>query len=366
MPIKLYQRGKVWHYRGTVAGHRLRGSTGTANKELAARIASEVENRHHKRHLDGPQEILMFPQAVALYLKAGKPDKYLGKIEDYWKNAKVKDMTAGAIRQSAIDIYPKAGGATRNRQAITPTQAVINHCAELELCPPIRIKRFKFEQKVKKPVTLEWLNTFCAHARPVIKALVLDMFATACRFAEAHRQDWPDFDFKNQTILIRDTKTKQQRMAHMPQPLLVALANLPRDRKPFHESETTLRRHWDEDAERTAQAVPGFERLTFHCCRHGFATKMLREGVDAKTASTLGGWADIGLFMKTYAHAMQDATITERLFDTPLAQTENDTNKNNGLEQTKDPSGGTAGRVKLYGRVGWMGARAVYSLVGEG
>ena len=34
--------------------------------------------------------------------------------------------------------------------------------------------------------------------------------------------------------------------------------------------------------------------------------------------------------------------------------------------KTKDPSGGTTGRVKLYGRLGWMGARAKYSLDGEG
>jgi hypothetical protein len=36
------------------------------------------------------------------------------------------------------------------------------------------------------------------------------------------------------------------------------------------------------------------------------------------------------------------------------------------LPKTKDPSGGTTGRVKLYGRLGWMGARAEYSLDGEG
>src|SRR5437868_1463204 len=29
--------------------------------------------------------------------------------------------------------------------------------------------------------------------------------------------------------------------------------------------------------------------------------------------------------------------------------------------QMKDPSGGTTGRVKPYGRLGWMGARAEYS-----
>jgi integrase len=320
MSLKLYQRGKVWHYRGTVAGHRLRGSTGTANKELAARIASEIENRHHKCHLDGPQEVLTFPQAVVLYLKAEKSDQYLNKIEDYWKNARVKDMTAGAIRQSAIDLYPGCSGATWNRQVITPTQAVINHCAGLELCPPIRIKRFEFETAIKTPVTLEWLDTLCAHARPVIKAIVLTMFATACRFCEAHRLDWPDLDFKNRTVKIRDTKTKKQRIAHMPQPLLVALANLPRDRKPFYKSESTLRRYWDVDVANTAKVVPGFERLTFHCCRHGFATKMLRDGIDPKTAAHLGGWDDIALFMETYAHAMTDTTLTDKLFDTPLTR----------------------------------------------
>jgi integrase len=327
MPLKLYKRktrdGRdIWHYRGTIAGHRLRGTTGTTDRKVAARIASEVENRHHKRHLDGPQEVLTFPQAVVLYLKAEKSDQYLDKIEDYWKNARVKDMTAGAIKQSAIDLYPGCSGATWNRQVITPTQAVINHCAGLELCSPIRIKRFEFETAIKTPVTLEWLDTLCAHARPVIKAMVLTMFATACRFCEAHRLDWPDLDFKNRTVRIRDTKTKKQRIAHMPQPLLVALANLPRDKAPFYRSETTLRRHWDEDVATTAKAVPGFERLTFHCCRHGFATNMLHKGVDPKTAASLGGWDDIALFMQTYAHAMTDRTLTDKLFDTPLTRGE--------------------------------------------
>lgn len=322
MPIKVFRRpgSQIYSYRGTVAGRRLRGSTGTTDKIRAERIASEKEAYEWKRHLDGPGAVLTFAKASILYRAAGKDTKYLTKIEDYWKDKLVKEMTAGAIRQSSIDIYPEAKPQTRNRQVITPTQAVINHCAELEMCPPVRIKRFKFEAAIKMPVTLEWLNTFCLYARPVIKALVLDMFATACRFAEAHRQDWPDFDFKAQTILIRDTKTKKQRIAHMPQPLLVALANLPRDKKPFFWSESSLRRFWDEDVAATAEKVPGFERLTFHSCRHGFATKMLRDRVDAKTAATLGGWDDIALFMKTYAHAMRDHTITEGLFGTDLTQ----------------------------------------------
>lgn len=329
MPIKLYRRkgSDIWHYRGTVAGSRLRGSTRTASREIAARIASEIENRQFKRHLDGPQEVLTFPQAVVLYLKSGKSDRYLGKIEDYWKDAKIKDMTPGAIRQSAIDLYPKASGATRNRQVITPTQAVINHCADLEMCGHIRVRRFKFEAKIKKPVTLEWVMALCSTARPIIKAMVLTMFSTACRFSEVHRLEWSDIDFQGRTIRIRDTKTGQERFAHMTEPALVALANLPRKKKPFFLSESTLRRFWDEDV-----AAAGFERLTFHSCRHGFATKMLRDRVDPKTAAHLGGWKDIGTFMRTYAHAMTDATLTEGLFDTPETQAKTKPSKIKGIE----------------------------------
>ncbi len=303
--------------------------------------------RAHKHHLDGPQEVLTFPQAVALYLKAGKSDNYLGKIEDYWKDAKVKDMTAGAIKQSAPVLYPGCSGATWNRQVITPTQAVINHCAELEKCAFVRIKRFDFDETVKTPVDQLWLDTFLLYARPVIKALVLVMYATACRFCEAHRLNWKtDIDFARRTIKIRDTKTGKQRTAHMPQPALVALANLPRERqpytqgnayleRPFWRSESTLRNYWDQDVAKAAEAEPGFERLTFHCCRHGFATTMLRKGTDPKTAAHLGGWDDIALFMETYAHAMQDPTLTDKLFGTELTQAEEHNEQNQQLTKKR-------------------------------
>lgn len=329
MPLRLYKRktrdGRfIYHYRGTVAGNRLRGTTGTADKKLAERTISEIENRHHKGRLFDPEEVLTFPQAVELYLKAGKPEKYLGKIEDYWKDTKVKAMKAGLIRQSAIELYPDATDATRNRQVITPTQAVINYCAEeLELCAPVRVKRFKEDRKIKTPVTVEWLDTFTSHARPLIAALADYMFATASRISEARRLTWKDIDFNRRTILVRDSKNRKERIVHMQQRLMVGLANLPRDSEPFSgrgKSEMNLRRFWDQDVATAAEAVEGFERLTFHCCRHGFATKMLRDGKDPKTAAFLGGWDDIQLFMETYVHEIQDATLTDEIFDTHLTR----------------------------------------------
>lgn len=325
MPIKIYRRkgSKVWEYRGTLAGNRLRGSTKTESRQVAARIASKIEHQHWERHLDGPEDTLTFPKAVALYLKAGKSERFVWKIEDYWKNAKVKDMTAGAIRQSAIDLYPKVSGATWNRCVIVPTQAIINHCADLELCPRVRVKRFPFERKVKKPITLEWLDAFCAHAGPQIGALATFMFATGCRIAEALRVEWADIDFQKRTILIRKTKNKHQRLPHMPPRLLLALANLPRDQKPFDIAYTTARDVW-----RRATEAAGIAPLTFHSCRHGFATKLLHDGIDVVTVAKLGGWESPQLVLSNYGHAKDDPQITDALFDAPLTRQTDRTKQN--------------------------------------
>jgi integrase len=323
MPLKLFKRknrnGFVWHYRGKVGEDYLRGTTGTANKADAARFIAAVERKHFQSGLIGPQD-LTFPEAVVLYERAGRgQDKrskmYITRLLQHWGDKRVREMTAGAIRQSAIDIHPNDSGATRNRQVITPTQAIINHCAELERCAPIRVKRFQFERKIKPPVTLEWLDTFCMYAEPATGAMALTMFATGCRISEARRIEWSDIDFTARTILVRDHKTKKQRIAHMPNRLLVALANLPRDAKPFGRPETTIRRAWDAAVATAAEAQEGFVRMTCHSCRHGFATALLRQGKDVATVAKLGGWSSPHQVLATYAHAIDDKTLTEELFD---------------------------------------------------
>ena len=314
MPLKIYRRpgGTVWQYRGTLAGHRQRGSTGTPDKETAQRIASEIENKFWKRGLDGKEKALTWPKAVALYLSAGKPSRFFVPLSKYWGDVAVKDITAGAIRQSAIDIYPNAKNSTRNRQAIVPALAVINHCAELNLCPPLRMKRFKVDTRIKQPVTLEWINAFKANAdRVVVGALALFLFATGARISEALAVRWIDIDFKKRTVLIRQSKIGSERSAHIPTELLVALAPLPRDREPFAIAYTTARDAWER-----ATKAAGIEPLTFHSCRHGFATALHDKGVGVKTIARAGGWKSAQHLFNTYLHADEDPTVTDRLFDT--------------------------------------------------
>lgn len=323
MPLKVFKRGQVYHFSGTVAGQRLRGTTGTASKDIAQQIAAREEARAWKRDLHGPEAVLTFADAAVLYRKAGKSTRFLVRVEDYFKDTLVRDIKAGTIRQAAIDLYPKGSAATRNRQAIVPAQAVINHAAELEHCPAIRVKRFKVEGKIKDPITVEWLDAFCHHANPYLGALALFMFVTGARISEALRVDpESDIDFKARTVNIRKTKIGEARQVHMPMRLVVALANLPRKQnRPlfFYRKRGDCHLQWLRTCKRA-----GIKRLTFHSGRHGFATSALQSGIDPKTAAWLGGWKNIRLFMETYAHAIQDKTLNEKLLGTPLTQNINE------------------------------------------
>jgi len=317
MPLKIYRRGPVWHYRGTIAGRRLRGSTGTTDKEVAARIVSQREAAEWKCRIDGPSAVLTFSQAAMLYRAAGKPTRFLEKIEDHWRDTLVKDITAGAIRQAALDLYPKASDATRNRQAIVPTQAIINHAAEMELCPPIRVRRFRTELNVRKPASLEWFRRFTAEASLHLAALAWFMFQTGARVSEAMAVRWDDINLTARTARIGQRKTKSERLAHLPPEAFAAVANAPRDRDRVFLYATRMAA-WK--AWRTAIKRAGIEVLPFHSCRHGFATTLLHKGVDPVTVAKLGGWRTPRHVLETYGHAQEDRTLTDLLSGTPLTQ----------------------------------------------
>lgn len=322
MPLNLTKRGRFWHYSGTVAGQRLRGTTGATDKTIAQRIANQVESRLWTRHLDGPGADLTFAAAAMLYREAGKSTRFLERVEDHWQNQLVRQITQQAVQQAALKLYPKAGPATRNRQVIVPTQAVINFAAESGLCDPIRVRRFKVQRKEKKPATLEWVNRFAKHASPHLGALCLFMFGTGARIGEAVAMTWADVDLDRGTAKIRQTKIGDERVAHLPEQVLWAISGIPsnreRNRLVFgYAHRENVRKSWD-----AAVIRAGIERLSPHSCRHGFATAMLQGGIDVKTVAKMGGWKDVATLVRTYAHAMDDITVTDTVFGKKLTQSQ--------------------------------------------
>lgn len=325
MSLEIYKRGKIWHYRGTVAKRRLRGSTGTTDKKIAQRIAAEVQAKQWQSHLDGPGAHITMAQAIMSYLEAEKPDRFILKILDYWKDTPIREITKGAIKQSAIKLYPGVKDATRNRQVITPTTAIINHAASMEWCSPMKADKFyEGTPKRKVPADREWVAAFARQATedglPHLAAICMFMFGTGARVGEATSVTWRDTNLTDETVTITQSKTDSQRVSHMPSPVLVALSNIGGNRDPDqlvfgYAAPDSIRKVWDNVIARAK-----IKRLTAHCCRHGFATTMLRAGYDVKTVAKLGGWKDANTVLKYYAHALDDITVTDVVFDTNLTQ----------------------------------------------
>ncbi len=316
MSLVIYRRGKIWHYRGTIAHRRLRGSTHTTDKETAERIAAQTQATEWKRELYGPEAVLTFSQAVSLYLDAQKSDRFLIKLVAYWKDTLVRSINSGKVRQAAVALYPNGSAATKNRHVIVPTQAVINHAAEMDLCTHLRVKRFPVETKKKEPATWEWVQAFMAHASPHLGALCCFMFLTGARISEALNVRWKDLDLSTGKALIRQTKIRSERTAHMPTVLVKALAHIRSNREPSskvfkYSSLSSARSPW-----RGAVLRAGITPLTYHACRHGFATAMLHKGIDPITVAKLGGWKSAQHVFATYGHGMNDETLADRIVDT--------------------------------------------------
>lgn len=328
MALKLTDRGGYWQITGTLEGKRYRRSTSFAKRDRAAaeRHLAQImpdllkEAQAEKLGKDVVKE-LTFAKAATIYLKAGRPDRFVKDMIRLWSDTPVKDITSGKVRAAAIERYPRATGSTRNRHVIVPTQAIINHAAELELCHPMRVKRFKVVTKIKKPATWEWVQSFMACANPNLGALCAFMFMTGARVTEATELRWRDIDLKTAKAVIRQTKVGKERVAHMPPELVAAVDKIQGERLPDGKVFKYSSRHTAAIQWMKAIARAGIEPLTFHCCRHGFATTLLHRGVDPVTVAKLGGWADAQLVFRTYGHAMSDITIPDLL--TQNADTKN-------------------------------------------
>ena len=159
-------------------------------------------------------------------------------------------------------------------------------------------------------------------ASPHLGALACFMFLTAARISEALSVTWTDIDFSRRQTLIKQTKVGSERHANLPPELVTALANIQGERvgRVFKFGRRDcLKTQWEVAIRRA-----GIKRLTPHSCRHGFATSLLHAGVDVRTVAELGGWKTPALVLSTYAHAMRDPRLTDRLTRTLQAQSNGD------------------------------------------
>jgi len=338
MPLEPYLRSGKWWAKGRVIheGRKISDyyqcSTGASSEPAAWEWCREEEARVVRRHLLGDEadkldeKAFTFGEAILLYDANEKTASYLIPIVERWQDKPLVEITPKMVRDLARELYPDSGTVTWVRQVVTPVRSVINNAHDLGKCPPIKIKGYSREEKLRQdkrrgstgrpkypPGSWEWMLQFCEHAEPRVRALALTMFLTGARITQALSMMPKHLDLVGKRVCIPGAKGMDDRWIDIPDFLVAELKELPAELYPRgyarmpencrvfgYAERSSPRKAWDKAIEKA-----GIERIPFHAAgRHGFGQEMnVRHPIDEKAASKFGGWADVSLMKRTYTHA---------------------------------------------------------------
>jgi integrase len=303
MPLKLVAPGKRKgnkHYlvRGRVPGRKnpIEVSTKTSDRVAAHRFKVALE----QRLIDAPAKGagVTFKQAADAYVLWRKPGKQdLGWIErlqaDKLGAMLVSEVHHHHLVKAADRLCPTQANATRNRQIMIPTAAILHYAAEQHWCAWLRVKHFHEPQRPHKAITEAQAATLLANVPDGPKrALILWLFRQGDRISDPLRLTWEDNIRLEERLVYYHVRKSDD---WLPYPLhdevVVALANLPTD----------------EDGKRKGKVFPWSHRwsvykwlrplvkslgipFTPHVARHSFATWHHDRGASEIELQKLGRW----------------------------------------------------------------------------
>ena len=223
------------YLRGTVRGQRVYESAGTDDRALAeeARAAREAELYRAAVYKTPPR--VTFSAAVVSYTESERRPAstlaFLNRILLHFGAV----IACQDIDQAAMDracralCRPDAKPATKLRNVITPTRAILMHAARRGWCaPPV------FEKSRSSPPRTDWLTPSEAEAmigaatgrRGHLRPLLVFLFCTGARMGETLALRWEDVDLKNARAVLRDTKNGADRIVDLPARAVAELANV--------------------------------------------------------------------------------------------------------------------------------------------
>lgn len=297
LKIKRDPKTQIWQISGTFRGVRVRKTTGTTDKQ----VAETIRAAHESDILDGTfgKRYPTFEEACEGYLNDGGDERFMLKVFEAFDGVELRHIMPALIRHKSTIAYPEASNATRNRQFITPAQAVINWAHRQGMCAPIKVDRLSVEKPERKAVNREWLDAFMAEASPHLGALFLFMFETGARIGEAVKLQWDDVDLSNRTALLRDTKNGTDHVAHLTGEMCGLIRSLPIGRRVFgYKSRQSIYGPAQNACKRA-----GIEYVPPHQAgRHSFATTLDAAGMTATQIAKFGNWKSARMVSETYTH----------------------------------------------------------------
>jgi len=301
MPLKISRRegSPFWQITGSIAGERVRESSGTADRQQAELRRIEIEKALLSRRKR--REDYTLADAILAYLDQGGEDTFLKPINQRLGRLRLSEIDQDIIDRTAAEAFAtftrgkkvKAyNKATIVRQFYTPLASVLHYAADLGWTPYIRIRKPKVTRPSPKWANEKWFAKFFAHASPELAAMVTFLAGTGCRISEVLLAEWSDTNLDEGRMYVRTTKNGDPRLVYLPPFVVTAL-------RPFEEDTGRVftayaSRFTVNKAIARVCKKAKIEYLSTHKVgSHTYATNLsIYAGMDAKALTETGRWKD--------------------------------------------------------------------------
>jgi integrase len=210
--LKIFKRSgsPYWYVRGTLHGRTIYASTKARDKADARRFKADLEIKIAPS-AGRKCYVTTFREAAALYLAFRHPQKYdLVAIERLCAvigDRLLADMRQYILVDAARFIYPNCSPETQNRQALIPAAAVLHYAANNDLCPWIRVEKFKEHDPEPRALRKEDAARLIAAADGKLKLLLVFLFLQGWRISDALRLRWQDINLRETNVQYHVSKT---------------------------------------------------------------------------------------------------------------------------------------------------------------
>jgi integrase len=292
---------------GASQGVRIRRRAGSDDPGLAAEeaasLTAQILRDHHHGERRGTRG---WAEAVASYRafqdRSPGTIALLIRLTRHFRDTPLRQIDQAAIdRACRVILRPGAKPATRLRNVIAPTRAVLQHAARRGWCDPLLIEAPAVQARRTPcllPVQFEALHAAMQRHRPLLTWLV----CTGCRRGETQALDWRDVDLTGARARLwaDTTKAGKSRVIDLVPAAVAALASLP------HRTGLVFGPANPRKALATAAARAGVAIRGVHDLRHTWASWQYAVAPDLLRLKQAGGWSSASQ-VEVYAHLMPAA-----------------------------------------------------------
>jgi integrase len=310
MSLKLYRkRGSPnWYIRGTVRGIVVDESSRVAERSAAESIRIQREAECLQASIFGRKATTTFLEAAISYLESGGEKRFMAPLIKHFGTDPLGKIDQAAIDRAAKALCPNSAPSTVNRQVHTPVSAVLKHAAGRGWCEHRQIKRPKPPKGRTRWLTPAEADRLIDACSPHLRPLVIFLFYTGARLAEALYLDWRQLDLDRGEVRFLETKNGDPRGVPLHARVRAALAELKhRGGEVFRRPDgQPYMRKVDgggqiKTAFKAACRRAGITDFTPHGCRHTWATWHYAANRDLVGLMHLGGWRSEKMVLR-YAH----------------------------------------------------------------